>query len=77
MLGRPNIGLYRCDMRFHRPVLMKKENGTISAFAISPILFDKIPSKYLHLMKLEAYNPGVEGQYDLSIWTFTGQYRLP
>lgn len=44
---------------------------------ISNILFENVPSQYPHEMKLEAYNPELEGQYDLSIWTFSGEYKLP
>ncbi|MCK9592358.1 MAG: hypothetical protein M0Q91_10170 [Methanoregula sp.] len=40
------------------------------------ILFERVPSMHPHQMRLEGFYPEVEGQFDLSIWTFTGNYKL-
>jgi hypothetical protein len=45
--------------------------------SLSNILSENIPSRFPHQVRLEAYNPEVEGQYDLTIWTMTGKYKLP
>ncbi len=41
------------------------------------ILVEKVPSRYPHQMRVEGYYPEVEGQFDLSTWTFTGNYKFP
>jgi hypothetical protein len=35
------------------------------------ILVEKVASKYPHQMRIEGYYPEIEGQIDLSIWTFS------
>jgi hypothetical protein len=41
------------------------------------ILIQKVPSRYPHQMRVEGYYPEIEGQFDLRIWTFTGNYKFP
>jgi hypothetical protein len=41
------------------------------------ILDENIPSRYPHLVRIEGYSPEIEGQVDLSIWTFTGNREVP
>jgi hypothetical protein len=41
------------------------------------ILIEKVPSRYPHLMRIEGYYPEIEGQFDLSTWTFIANYKLP
>ena len=36
-------------------------------------LGEKVPSRYPHQIRIEGYDPETEGQYDLSIWSFTGK----
>jgi hypothetical protein len=40
------------------------------------ILVEKVPFTYPHQMRIEGYCPETEGQFDLSIWTFAGKYKL-
>ena len=44
--------------------------------SVVDILAEKVPARYLHQIRIEGYYPKEEGQYDLIIWTFTGDYEL-
>lgn len=40
------------------------------------ILNDKVRSRYPHQMRIDGYYPETDGHFELSIWTFSGNYKI-